>query len=255
MTALCDSIVTMIRGSVVALSSLLVLAFASTSFGGEEGKARARALYQSGTSHYNLSEFKEALVDFKEAYRLLQDPSFLFNIAQCHRQLGDPAAAASFYRAFRREAPDAPNRADVDRLIGEMDKAAAQQHGPPQETLPTSGTAAATAPAQPTATTNVVITTSPPSPRKPLAKRPWFWATLGGAAVVIAGVTVAVVLGTAQRAPTPSVGRVNGNRCVRCWSVSLHLPPFAGAARARAGATRCSSRSRSTTCMAPTAST
>jgi tetratricopeptide (TPR) repeat protein len=190
------------------LVAIVILACATSAIGGEAERARARTLYQSGTSHYNLSEFREALGDFKEAYRLLQDASFLFNIAQCYRQLGDPTSAASFYRAFRREAPDAPNRADVDRLIGEMDKAAAAQHGPPQETLPTSSAAPVAVPAP--SLTNNVVTAAPP-PRRPLTKRPWFWVTLGGAAVVIAGVTVAVVLGTAPHAPTPSLGHVNGN--------------------------------------------
>jgi len=35
-----------------------------------------------------LGEYREALDQFKEAYRLKQDPSFLYNIAQCQ-----PAAA------------------------------------------------------------------------------------------------------------------------------------------------------------------
>ena len=50
-------------------------------------------------------------VDFKGAYRLFREPTFLFNIAQCERQMGDYAAAASQYRAYRREAANAPNRA------------------------------------------------------------------------------------------------------------------------------------------------
>lgn len=189
----------------------LILA-TSTALAGEDDKTRARTLYQSGTSHYNLSEFKEALVDFKEAYRLLQDPSFLFNIAQCHRQLGDAAQAANFYRAFRREAPDAPNRADVDRLIAEMDKAAAIQHGPPRETLPTGGaTPTAQSPATDAAPSGNAVVAGAPAPRKPLVKRPWFWVTIGGAALIVAGATVGIVLGTAPHAPTPSVGHVNGN--------------------------------------------
>ncbi len=60
----------------------------------EDPKQEAKARYTTGQSHYNLNEFKEALQDFKEAYRLFPDPVFLFNVAQCERQLGQPLAAA-----------------------------------------------------------------------------------------------------------------------------------------------------------------
>jgi hypothetical protein len=58
---------------------------------------------------------------------LYQEPVFLFNIAQCHRQLGEYEEAANFYRSYRREAANPPNREDVDRLIAEMDRAAAER--------------------------------------------------------------------------------------------------------------------------------
>src|SRR5262245_16880839 len=91
-----------------------------------DNKARAKQFYESGTAHYNLGEIREALEDFKNAYRIIQEPVFLFNIAQCFRRLDDPAQAAEFYRAYRREAPSAVNREETDRLIGEMDKAVAE---------------------------------------------------------------------------------------------------------------------------------
>lgn len=170
-------------------------------------KARARALFESGTSHYNLTEYKEALTDFKEGYRLTRDATFLFNIAQCYRQLGDPAAAANFYRSYRRESPDATNRSEVDRLIDEMDRAAQSQHAPPQETI----VPQPSPPTTPVPSTEVALTVSTEPPKKPITKKPWFWVTIGAAAVVVAGVTVGIVLGTSSKAPTPNVGTVNGN--------------------------------------------
>jgi tetratricopeptide (TPR) repeat protein len=85
-------------------------------------ESRARAIYQSAMAHYNLGEIKEALESFREAYRLVREPALLFNIAQCHRRLGQHAQAAEFYRSYRREVPDSPNRAEVERLIGEMER-------------------------------------------------------------------------------------------------------------------------------------
>ena len=83
----------------------------------------ARELYKSATKHYQLGEYREALADYKEAYRLKEDASFLFNIGQCQRLLGAHDEAARAYRAFLRARPEAPNRADVEGFIAGEDKA------------------------------------------------------------------------------------------------------------------------------------
>jgi len=98
------------------IGSLLLLA--SGVAAAEQNDAKAR--YLSGQSHYNLNEFAEALQDFKEAYRLRPDPAFLFNIAQCERQLGDLDEAIKFYRTYLRNKPDAANKREVERKIDEL---------------------------------------------------------------------------------------------------------------------------------------
>ena len=52
-------------------------ALVSTGARADEDIARARSLYNSGIAHYNLTEYKEALADFKQAYRIRQDPALL----------------------------------------------------------------------------------------------------------------------------------------------------------------------------------
>jgi hypothetical protein len=89
----------------------------------KEAKQEAKARFVSGQSHYNLNEFPEALVDFKEAYRLFPDPVFLYNLGQCERQLGHNEEAIRFYRSFLREQPKAPNKQDVLHKIEELEAA------------------------------------------------------------------------------------------------------------------------------------
>ncbi len=89
--------------------------------------ATAKACYKRGRTHYQLGEYREALKEFKEAYRLRPDASFLYNIAQCHRQLGELADAIKLYSSYLREAPDAANRAEVERQIRELKAAAEKQ--------------------------------------------------------------------------------------------------------------------------------
>jgi tetratricopeptide (TPR) repeat protein len=89
--------------------------------GDKDAKQEAKARFVSGQSHYNLNEFTQALGDFKEAYRLLPDPVFLYNLGQCERQLGHLEEAIRFYRSFLREQPKAANRQDVMHKIDEME--------------------------------------------------------------------------------------------------------------------------------------
>jgi hypothetical protein len=194
----------------------------------ETAPNEAKARYRAGILHYNLNEFVEALADFKEAYRLKPDPAFLFNIAQCHRQLGQYTEAARFYRSFRREMGASRDHAEVDRLILEMDKAAADERakqaaapapapGPAADAKPqprTSTTAVtATQPGGPsTPSANTLTATAPPR-EKPLTKKGWFWGVVaGGAVLVAAGVTLGVVFGTPPRDPKLAFGQVAGDQ-------------------------------------------
>lgn len=102
--------------------------------------ARVKMLYETGKAHYDLGEWTEALSLYKEAFRLKSDPAFLFNIGQCYRKLGDPDNAALTYRSYLRDAPDSPNRAEVEKLVAEMDRAAAEKranHPPTGTQAPT----------------------------------------------------------------------------------------------------------------------
>ena len=68
--------------------------------GRRRGDRRPNELFASGLRHYHLSEWAAALDDFKAAYRQQADPVFLFNIAQCYRQMGEPQQAQTEYRAY-----------------------------------------------------------------------------------------------------------------------------------------------------------
>ncbi|NOK19354.1 tetratricopeptide repeat protein [Corallococcus carmarthensis] len=89
---------------------------------------QAREKFSEGNLAYDLGEFDRALKAFSEAYRLKPLPAFLFNIAQCHRQLNNPSRAAFFYRRYLSLSQGEPANADVVReLIAEMDTKARVQ--------------------------------------------------------------------------------------------------------------------------------
>jgi tetratricopeptide (TPR) repeat protein len=182
---------------------------------GDEVSAQARALYERGMAHFQLAEYDDAIQKWQEGFRLKPVPEFLYNIGQAYRLSNRPEKAVQAYKAYLRMAPEAPNRAEVDRHVAALQAAIDQQRRtatatptPPREpksvapeTAPaTSGPAterpspAATASGE--AAGNQLTATAPARP-KPITKRAWFWGVVAGGAVVVAGaVVVGVVLGT-----------------------------------------------------------
>ena len=87
----------------------------------EPAQDAAREHYRKGEAAYDRHEYDRAIDEFQQAYNLSTAPALLFNLAQAHRLHGDWAEARDLYRSYLRESPDAPNRADVQTRIDEMD--------------------------------------------------------------------------------------------------------------------------------------
>lgn len=170
----------------------------------------AREAFREGTRQFDLGDFRSALAAFKKAYLNHEDSAYLYNIAQCQRQLGDKAEALRSYRVFLLKEPSSPERPQIEKIIAELqaaiehDKTASSQPpigvvGPKSsgaEPPERSAKDAATTHASAEAPAGALVASAPPRPR-PLTKKPWFWATLAGGAVVVAGaITLGVVLGT-----------------------------------------------------------
>jgi hypothetical protein len=84
---------------------------------------KAKALFAEGNESYNLGEFDKALDRYKLAYRVKALPAFQFNIAQCHRKLGQNKEAIAMYQAYLVGVPNASNKEMVEGLIAESKKA------------------------------------------------------------------------------------------------------------------------------------
>src|SRR5690606_13492155 len=118
--------------------------------------------------------FEDALEQYQLAYDAAPIPDFLFNMGQCHRNLGDYEAAIFSFRKYLKLVPDAEDReqaeAYIDELEAEQEKRNAAKFGfeekrPPGEDRPV---------------------------RKPVYKKWWFWTTVvavgaaGGAGIYLA---------------------------------------------------------------------
>jgi tetratricopeptide (TPR) repeat protein len=103
---------------------VVVLFYLSSAFASAEEAhdlEYAKKMFKEGLAHYNLREYKEALIAFEASYRAEPDPVFLFNIAQAYRQLGKPADAVRFYKLFLKEVPNSPYRPMVENILASIE--------------------------------------------------------------------------------------------------------------------------------------
>jgi tetratricopeptide (TPR) repeat protein len=168
----------------------------------------ARQHFIDGTKHFDLGEYREALAEFKEAFRIKEDPVFLYNIAQCHRLLGENAEAIRFLKNYLRRAPDAPNRADVESRIAALQELVDRQ----EKERAQKAQAAAAAPPQPSPQPSPIAAAATPSPETaapapsptPVYKKWWLWTLVGVAVVAAAGVGVAVGVASQSQSSGPA---------------------------------------------------
>jgi len=208
-----------------------------------EAKATAKAHYEAATRLYDVHEYGEALKEYKAGYLAKPDPSFLFNIAQCYKRLGQAEQAREFFREYLKKAsPDEPNRAQAEARIRELDTREVADTTPPPAAgtsllapeaarsdrsatgapadktpaLPSSAATANALGAEPAGVDLSASTTSHPDNRAPAVYQPWqtwwFWSGVG--AVVVAGTVTAVLLSRSGGGSPNVSGATLGTRTV-----------------------------------------
>jgi tetratricopeptide (TPR) repeat protein len=100
---------------------LLTLTGARVASADDVATRAAKRHYARGEKLFNLGKFEDALDEFEKAYDAKPIPDFLFNIGQCHRNLGDYDSAIFSFKKFLKLDPDAPNREKVQSLIDELE--------------------------------------------------------------------------------------------------------------------------------------
>jgi hypothetical protein len=113
--------------TLLALGAAPALAQPAGDPGAEE---RARVLYAKGTKHYALAEYDEAIAAFKDAYKELEEPLFLYNIAQAYRQKGDCLNAVRFYKTYLRGESEGETAEQARKFVGELELCAKEREKP-----------------------------------------------------------------------------------------------------------------------------
>jgi len=147
--------------------------------------AQAREYFERGEAFFKLEKYKEALEQYEQGYLAKADASFLYNIAQCHRLMGDKPAALRFYKRFLNEATHVPNRPVVEQHIQDLESSLANEApvpAPPPAPLPAAPEPATASPAlvgQPAPGS----TSSTSRDGQPVYKKWWFWTIVGAVAI------------------------------------------------------------------------
>jgi tetratricopeptide (TPR) repeat protein len=157
------------------LLSLALLAPPATAWARPSDEKQAQQLYNQGRRAYRDQDYERAAQAFEAASRLSSDPIYLYNLAQARRKQGRLQDAVTAFEGYLKAAPDAPNRAAVQRTLselrGQLPPVPAPTPVAPEPTPPTPAPAPTPAP---------VAETSPGRPAL-------FWVGLGG---MIAGVAL-----------------------------------------------------------------
>jgi len=157
---------------------------------------RAQGHFRKGEKLFALGRFDDALEQYEKAFEAKPLPGFLFNIAQCHRNLGSFDEAIFSFRKYLRLIPDAENREATEELINELEAEKARSGSRPVrprvEPIP-DGKPAVRTPAS-----------------KPIYTRWWFWT---GVVVVAGAATTAVVLSSPDSGlPGSDLGNLDFSR-------------------------------------------
>jgi len=213
--------------------TLVVLLAAAPAHADALSNAEARTHFDSGNAAFALGDYAKAAQEYEKAFALKPDPALLYNAAQAHRVAGNKQRALLLYQNYLRVYGAEVNNADevrhhIETLKKAIEEDQKAQTSPPTTPKPIEGAAAGAPPATaPPATlpprttpngetstpsTSSTLTATAPPREKPLVKKAWFWAAVGGAAIVVAGVAIGLGVGlSGDKNPSPTLGAGAGN--------------------------------------------
>lgn len=105
----------------VALLLLALVGGLSASPAAPGAEVDPGAAFAAGAAAFEAGDFETAKTWFERAYAADPAPILVYNLARAHEEMGQAEAATRYFRAYLEAAPDATDRADVERRIRVME--------------------------------------------------------------------------------------------------------------------------------------
>jgi len=193
--------------------------------GDADARSRSRVLFRQGVAHFQRGEYDLAASAFEAGYRLEPKALFLYNAAQAYRKGRHAQRSLELYEAYLEAAPDAPERAEVERHLDALRSELGTSSGAAEK--PRDAKAAPSSPPAPGETNEAapprpaqavpstpLATTPPPAgavlERQPASAQPEphsrRWLYIGGSAVIVAGAVAAALFLVPRSPPTGDLG-------------------------------------------------
>src|SRR3989339_1294874 len=83
-------------------------------------KTLAKKHFTQAKQWFAQGKYNEALAEYENAYAISPLPGFLFNIAQCHRNMHQYEKATHFFELYLEKMPEAQNRTAVEALLADL---------------------------------------------------------------------------------------------------------------------------------------
>jgi tetratricopeptide (TPR) repeat protein len=91
-------------------------------------QAKADALFEKAQGAFQAGDYQQAIDGFKQAYELVHDPVYLFNLAQSYRKIFECEPAYENYKLYLAAVPKAENRAKVEQWLKELQPCVDKRH-------------------------------------------------------------------------------------------------------------------------------
>ena len=171
----------------------------------EDRTDEAKGLFAAGKAAFDAGRFADALDYFRRSYQISGRAALLYNIALSHDRLREDGRALEAYEQYLKQAPEAPNRAEVETRLAAIRAALANSEPAPSQTAPAPAEVAAAA-LTPEARPIAAADGAPPRDRSAedggLLTKWGFWTGVG--VVVAGGVTAALIAASGgEDAATP----------------------------------------------------
>ena len=182
---------------------LVLIALLGTAVSAQDD-GEVRALARKGASLYDLGKYPEALGAFEAAYEKKPVPGLLFNIAQCHRQMGHLDQAARVYKSYLRTDPPEAAAKQARELLAKVEEALAKQasavQAPPHDLTDSSAKKAAP---------DVAVLPAPAPPPAPVQRQRQRWPMYAAGGVAVSALALGVVWGLGSRSATNELSQLH----------------------------------------------